>query len=314
MKSCILWLRVLLLLPLPLAFPTAAVAQEYHLFDVKDENDIRSFFRYIPERIPMIGAHRGGVFKGLPENAIATFEHVLKLTHAVIEIDPRLTRDSVVVIMHDETLDRTTTGKGRVADHTWEELQQLRLKDAAGNVTDHRIPTLTEVLRWARGKTILMLDKKDVPMDVLLQHTERERAESYVLVSTYTPQEAAYYHQRNKKIMFEAFILNMETLHAYERLGIPWENVVAYVSRRENAVLYDALHQRNVMCIYYTATGVERMPDKEKRLRAYREAVKRGADIILCDRVDEVLTAIRSLQPASSEKRKYFITQPCPGE
>jgi glycerophosphoryl diester phosphodiesterase len=48
----------------------------------------------------------------------------------MFEIDPRITKDSVVVLMHDATLDRTTTGTGRVADHTWAELQQLRLKDA----------------------------------------------------------------------------------------------------------------------------------------------------------------------------------------
>ena len=64
--------------------------------------------------------------------------------------------------MHDPTLERTTTGKGRVVDFTLGELKQLRLKDNSGNVTEFQIPTLDEVLDWARGKTILVLDQKDV--------------------------------------------------------------------------------------------------------------------------------------------------------
>src|SRR5690606_4767374 len=110
--------------------------QELHVFNLEEEDAIRSFFRYTPDRIPIIGAHRGGVFDGLPENAIATYDHLLQLTHAVIEVDPRMTRDGVVVVMHDETLDRTTTGTGYVRDHTWKELQELRLKDASGKPTN----------------------------------------------------------------------------------------------------------------------------------------------------------------------------------
>ena len=64
------------------------------------------------------------------------------------EIDPRLTKDSVIVLMHDVTLDRTTNATGRLADYTWEELQDVSLKDSEGNVTSCRIPTLEGVIEW----------------------------------------------------------------------------------------------------------------------------------------------------------------------
>ena len=66
----------------------------------------------------------------------------LSFAEAFFEIDPRLTKDSVIVLMHDETIDRTTTGKGKVSDYTYAELQQFNLVDRDGKVTDFKIPTL----------------------------------------------------------------------------------------------------------------------------------------------------------------------------
>lgn len=60
---------------------------------------------------------------------------------AFFELDPRLTKDSVIVLMHDTTIDRTTAGKGKLAEYTWEELQSFRLKDSEGNPTPYKIPT-----------------------------------------------------------------------------------------------------------------------------------------------------------------------------
>ena len=63
------------------------------------------------------------------------------------EIDPRLTKDSVIVLMHDATIDRTTDGTGRVSDYTYDELRRFRLRDREGNLTQFRIPTLEECIR-----------------------------------------------------------------------------------------------------------------------------------------------------------------------
>ena len=106
----------------------------------------------------MVSGHRGGYEEGYAEICIVGLENVLTLMPAFFEIDPRLTKDSVIVLMHDATLDRTTTGKGKIKDYTWEELQSLRLKDHSGKVTDCRIPTLEEVIVWSKGKTIFYFD------------------------------------------------------------------------------------------------------------------------------------------------------------
>src|SRR5687768_53041 len=80
-----------------------------HSLNIRSSQDLHQFFRYTGQDIPLISGHRGGMTKGYPENCIATFENTLRYTPAFFEIDPRLTKDSVVVLMHDATLDRTTT-------------------------------------------------------------------------------------------------------------------------------------------------------------------------------------------------------------
>jgi len=75
--------------------------------------------------------------------------------------------------MHDETLDRTTNATGKVSESTFEELKEVRLRDYKGDITDYRIPTLEEVIRWSRGKTILNLDRKDVPLEATVALIKR---------------------------------------------------------------------------------------------------------------------------------------------
>ena len=141
--------------------------EKYNYLSFPDSKALHSYYQYSKNASPIIQGHRGTIENGLPESSIASFEYVLEQMPAVFEIDPRLTKDSVIVVFHDANLERTSTGKGRVIDYTWEELQKLYLKNADGEETEYKIPTLAEVLEWARGKTVLVLDKKDVPLPMI---------------------------------------------------------------------------------------------------------------------------------------------------
>lgn len=109
----------------------------------------------------LITAHRGNTGdKSIPENSLASLDACIanKSTLDFVEIDPRTTKDGVMVLMHDETVDRTTTGTGKVKDLTYAQIQQLKLKQADGTVTTHAVPTLQEFLLKARGKVFINLD------------------------------------------------------------------------------------------------------------------------------------------------------------
>lgn len=107
----------------------------------------------------MVVAHRGD-WRNHPENSLPAIQSCIDKGYDVVEIDIQRTLDSVLVLSHDETLDRTTNGHGRICDHTLAELQQLRLKAGHGACTTrNRIPTLEEVLILCKGKILINIDK-----------------------------------------------------------------------------------------------------------------------------------------------------------
>lgn len=284
-------------------------AQPGHSLKIGSAKELRQFFRYTGKDVPLISGHRGGMVKGYPENCIATLENTLRHTAAFFEIDPRLTKDSVIVLMHDATLDRTTTGKGKVSDYTWEELKKLKLKDVEGNVTGYGIPTLEEAILWSRGKTVLNLDKKDVPLEMTARLIRRLNAEDHVMVTVHNPQQALFFLNGNKDLMFSAHIKTLKALEEYEKAGVPWNHVMAYIGpeyKAEVKQLLDALHARGVMCMIGAAPVYDKLKTPEERKSAYQAIIRWGADVIESDLPIEAAAAVRSLVPAKSKKKKFF--------
>lgn len=104
----------------------------------------------------MIFAHRG--FSGYyPENTMLAFQKTAEETVADgIEIDIQLTKDGEIVIMHDETLDRTTNGSGFLKDYTLEELKMLSVGvNVKGFLPRQTIPTLREFFTWLKTTKLI---------------------------------------------------------------------------------------------------------------------------------------------------------------
>ena len=95
----------------------------------------------------LIVAHRG-LSAEEPENTMRSFRRATEVGCDLIELDVHLSRDGVPVVIHDETLERTTNGAGRVVDHTWAQLRML----SAGR--GERIPALEDVIAWAAKGSI----------------------------------------------------------------------------------------------------------------------------------------------------------------
>lgn len=101
---------------------------------------------------PTLIAHRGGSLEA-PENTMAAFRRSIKLGVKYVELDVQLSKDGRLMVIHDETLDRTTDGSGPVREHTFDELRKLD----AGSKFNHKfagekIPTLREVLELCAGQ------------------------------------------------------------------------------------------------------------------------------------------------------------------
>lgn len=103
-------------------------------------------------------AHRAD-WRFAPENSLAAIENSIRQGADVVELDVQKTKDGQLILMHDKTLDRTTTGKGKIAEWTLDSIRTLYLKNGAALKTKHRVPTLEEALLTAKGRVMVNLDK-----------------------------------------------------------------------------------------------------------------------------------------------------------
>lgn len=269
--------------------------------------ELQTLLKWSPDRIPLISAHRGGAAPSYPENCLATFEHTLIQTHALIEFDVQLSKDDSLVVMHDDKVDRTTNGAGMVRDLTYTQLRLLRLKDTQGRLTHYQIPTLTEVLQWARKKTILKLDsKRGVPYTLITAAVQRFKSQAYTIVITYSADQAVAYHQLDSNLVLSVNIRNTSDLQRLQSAGIPTRNMVAFTGITEPSdSLYQMLHGQGISCILGTIGNLDQKA-QTKGSKLYAQLFRNGADIITTDYPAIVAGAVRRIMPAHSSKSYFF--------
>ncbi len=121
-------------------------------------NDLISNLKDSQNKEVIVVAHRGD-WRNAPENSLQAIQNCIDMGVDMVEIDVRKTQDGVLVLMHDKTIDRTTNGSGKVNDLTYKALQEFYLVDGLNKNTPHKIPTLKEALKLAKGKILVNLDK-----------------------------------------------------------------------------------------------------------------------------------------------------------
>jgi len=157
----------------------------------------------------LVIAHRG--FSGaVPENTIAAFKKAIDLGVDMIELDVHLSKDGQVVVIHDDTLNRTTNGKGKVVSYTFNELKQLDAGSWFGaQFSGERIPTLQEVLELVRGKTLLNIELKQGDLgqysikdlaDRSLQEVERAGMLNQVIFASFDLSAIDRIREKNPRI------------------------------------------------------------------------------------------------------------------
>ena len=259
------------------------------------EGGIQQLLRYPNQSNIAISAHRGGgEYEGYPENCLASFEFITQQVMAIIECDVRSTADGVLVLLHDETLDRTTTGSGKVEEKTWEEIKNLKLLDNLGNETDYHIPTLQEAIKWAKGKALLSLDvKKKVAFEAVIAAVEETETQNFVNIITYTLEAAKIVHRLAPDLMISCTIRNEFEFNQYDSCGIPWTNIIAFTGLKESPkALYDALHEKGVLCILGTIGNLDRHA-KSRGDQFYKTCLEKGADILATDRPLEAALVLK---------------------
>lgn len=108
----------------------------------------------------LVVAHRGD-WRNAPENSLKAIDYAIDMGVDIIELDVQRTADGKFILMHDKTLDRTTTGKGAVAKVTLDSIRTLKLRNGCAIKTKENVPTLEEALLHAKDKVMINLDKAD---------------------------------------------------------------------------------------------------------------------------------------------------------
>ncbi|KJV39571.1 glycerophosphoryl diester phosphodiesterase [Brevundimonas sp. UYEF29] len=239
-----------------------------------------------------ISAHRAVSALDQPENSIAAIEATGRaIPNAILELDAVLTKDRQLVLMHDDTMDRTTTGRGRVADLTLAQVKQARLKASNGALTRAAPPTLGEALDAAgRVGAIASIDLKpadgETTVDLaraVIDQVRRSRAGNRVILITYNDADARAVAAMAPEMMISAGLSGVDKLS-----GLNPAQILAWTgTREERPALWRALREAGVEVQFGTlgAEGVRR-DDRyaaDGDVSEYRDLVRQGVTVIATD-------------------------------
>ncbi len=228
-------------------------------------------------------AHRGasGTF---PENTLSAFRAAIDAGADMCELDVQLSRDGGVVVIHDETVERTTDGKGEVAELTLEELKRLDAgaKFKGGALTGERISTLDEVFAVTRGRCGLNIELKAGGLEhQVAQIMQARNAFSDSIVSSFDWE----------------YLKKIQQLHFNIRVGLlaeekPVDLMMNAVAMRAHAInprwdmvtadLCKAAHERDLRVYTWTV-------DADARMRALVEC---GVDGIMTNYPERLRTVV----------------------
>ncbi len=247
-------------------------------------SQIRPELHWTEDTKPMISAHRGGPAPGYPENAIETFQNTVDaIGFCIIECDVRRTADGELIMMHDETLDRTTTGSGPVAETDFATIQTLKLKDNSGSATEFKVPTLEQVLEWARDKAILTIDVKAELYSPVIAAVRQANARGYSVIITYTLEQALTVHKLAPELMISASATGVDGTQRLLDSKIPHGRLVGFVGVYEpRRQVYELLHQAGIRAILGTMHNLDNKAAARGPV-VYTTLINNGADILATD-------------------------------
>lgn len=290
-----------------LSCENTALSEKYSI-KISSQEDLFDLLKN--ENYPLISAHRGGSAEGFPENAIETFERATTYGPAIIETDIAMTKDSVLVLLHDDQLDRTTTGSGWVKDYTFSKLQQFQLKDYKNKTTSYTIPTLEQALIWGKNKVIFTLDiKRGVPYERVVDMVNKTNSQANSILITYTANQARVLHKIDKTLWLSVSANSKADIERLEDYKVDVNRVVAFVGTAEpSKTTIDYMKSRNIPMILGTLGNLDKRA-KTVGDQIYEDFFTKGITILSADRNKEAAIVAEKYVQKNQLTSKYIIKQ-----
>jgi glycerophosphoryl diester phosphodiesterase len=238
--------------------------------------------------VTLLSAHRAGPRPGFAENDHEAMLQSVADGAVFIEFDIGLTSDDRLVLMHDRTIDRTTTGEGRVEEMTFDEIAAFRLVDNEGQTLAGRADEFHEFMTAIDGRAIAQLDLKgSLTHERLMQDVRELDALDRVLVITYRLDQAIALHQAAPEVMISAGIRSIEDLDALEEAGVDLSRIVAWLGLGDgDAELDAALAERGV------ETSFGNFRAEREGGADYAAWAATGVDVLSVDNVEDAAAAL----------------------
>lgn len=239
----------------------------------------------------LVASHRA-VHHEKPENSLSAIKEAIRLGVDIIEIDVKVSKDGIPMLMHDGKVDRTTTGKGDLETQTFEALRKLRLV-SNGKVTEETIPTLEEALQIAKGHILVDLDLKTDHIDKVIEVVKKVGGEDFVIFFDSDYEVLAKVDAASKKFML---MPRAQSLAMADSALTRFKPEVIHIDEDFYTPEVTGLIRKKGARVWINALGD---PDKEIRKGNAREALKeltrQGANIIQTDEPEKVIRELREL-------------------
>ena len=291
---------------------TTAIAEQSLATATSSTNSAAKVLEHLkkPRKDYILAVSHRGDWRYAPENSLMAVQRCIDLGMDVVEIDVRLTKDGVLVAMHDKTVDRTTNGKGLLSEMTLDEVKQLRLKNACGvRHSRQQVPTLEEIMTLTKDKIMVNLDKTE-------GETVREAYE--ILVRTGTVDQAIFKGNDPLEVMRERYGTLLDSIVYMPKLWYDTPSKTEYVksfnaslkpvayemlfdseespvfaeikNMNENGVTVLAIALWDALCAGHT----DEMALLEGPDAAWGWLIEQGANAIMTDRPEELMDFLRS--------------------
>lgn len=252
-------------------------------------------FSYNQKQKTLVSAHRGGSgIANYPENAIETMQYLYDKGIQIFEIDVAETKDQQLILMHDNSLQRTSTGRQDVNQVTLAQIKEYFLVDDFKQTTSFKIPSFSEALIWGKDKPIyFMVDiKKDVDYKDLIKEIRSNNMQNKVVLVSYSVGQAKKLNRLAPEMLLSVSMRNEREFNEMMSSGIPTEKMVAFTGTiRSTKELYNKIHDQNIMVIFGTLGNIDKSA-KARGNTIYQDLEKEGVDIFATDRPLEVYQTI----------------------
>lgn len=198
-----------------------------------------------------ICGHRGGFYQNIPENSPTLFNHTYKNTSSspiILELDIRESLNGSLFILHDTTLERTTTAGGLLKTSSDSLLSKTFLKNSQGDITKIPIPTFDEMLVWLKNhpNAWLMLDVKGGLWKKVYDAVHQYKLEARVLFLTFKPEDTKEVFQLSPTTHISALIRNEDDWNSIQAFQPNFKQLIAYINPQTPVSLISALKAKGI--------------------------------------------------------------------